>query len=78
MKIEQLACPSCGGSLSGDFWPNKQFACPSCGSTLLITDLATEQTVTCPQCQTPNREEMRYCSNCGASLKVDCILFQSD
>lgn len=77
MKIEQLACPSCGGSLSGDFLPNKQFECPNCGSALLLTDLATDQTVICPQCRTPNREEMRYCSNCGASLKVDCILCHS-
>lgn len=74
MKIERLACPSCGGSLSGNFLPYKKFECPSCGSTLLITDLATDQTVLCPQCQTPNREELRYCSNCGGSLKVDCVL----
>lgn len=77
MKIERLACPSCGGSLSGDFLPNKKFECPSCGSALLITDLATDQTVLCPQCQTPNREDLRYCSNCGGSLKVDCILCHS-
>lgn len=74
MKIERLACPSCGGSLSGDFLPNKKFECPSCGSALLITDLTTEQTVACPQCHTPNREERRYCTNCGGSLKVDCVL----
>ncbi|GAB4432378.1 MAG: hypothetical protein Fur0044_29910 [Anaerolineae bacterium] len=77
MKIERLVCPSCGGSLSGDFLPNKKFECPSCGTALLITDLATDQTVLCPQCQTPNREELRYCSNCGGSLKVDCILCHS-
>ncbi len=77
MKIERLACPSCGGSLSGDFLPNKQFECPSCGSALLITDLATDQTVSCPQCHTPNLEEMHYCSNCGGSLKVDCVLCHS-
>lgn len=77
MKIERLACPSCGGSLSGDFLPQKKFECPSCGSALLITDLATDQTVNCPQCHTPNREEMRYCTNCGVSLKVDCVLCQT-
>lgn len=74
MKIERLACPSCGGSLSGDFLPNKKFECPSCGSALLITDLVTGQTIACPQCHTPNREEMRHCTNCGESLKVDCVL----
>ncbi len=77
MKIERLVCPSCGGSLSGDFLPNMKFECPSCDSALLITDLATDQTVLCPQCQTPNREDLRYCSNCGGSLKVDCILCHS-
>jgi hypothetical protein len=77
MKIERLACPSCGGSLSGDFLSNKQFECPNCGSALLLTDLASDQTVMCPQCRTPNHEETRYCSNCGALLKVDCILCHS-
>src|SRR5262245_27353421 len=74
MKIERLACPSCGGSLSGDFLPNKQFECPSCGSALLLTDLETDETVSCPECRTTNREEMRYCSNCGLSRKMDCVL----
>jgi HEAT repeat protein len=41
---------------------------------LLLTDLETDETVICPECRTPNREEMRYCSNCGVSLKVDCVL----
>lgn len=74
MKIERLACPSCGAALSGDFLPNKQFECPNCGSALLLTDLETDQTVICPQCHAPNHEEMRYCSNCGISLRVDCVL----
>jgi hypothetical protein len=74
MKIERLACPSCGGSLSGDFLPNKRIECPNCGSALLLTDLETDETVICPECRTPNREEMRYCSNCGVSLKMDCVL----
>lgn len=74
MKIERVACPSCGASLSGDFLPNKQFECPHCNSTLLLTDLETDQTIICRQCRAPNREEMRFCSNCGASLRLDCVL----
>lgn len=74
MKIERLACPSCGASLSGDFLPNKQFECFNCGSALLLTDLETDKTVICPHCRAPNREELRYCSNCGGSLKLDCVL----
>lgn len=74
MKIEKLACPSCGAPLSGDFLPNKKFSCVSCGSTLMVTDLVTDQTIVCPQCQTPNHEEKRFCSNCGTSLKAECVL----
>jgi Zn ribbon nucleic-acid-binding protein len=74
MKIEKLACPSCGAPLSGDFLPNKKFACNNCGSTLMLTDLVTDQTIVCSECQTPNHEEMRFCSNCGASLKIECVL----
>jgi hypothetical protein len=43
----------------------------------MLTDLTTDQTVMCPHCRTPNREEMRYCSNCGESLKIDCVLCQT-
>lgn len=74
MKIEKLACPSCGAPLTGDFLPNRQFECGNCGSVLLLTDLATDQTVICPHCRTPNNNERRYCSNCGESLKADCVL----
>ncbi|MEW5959902.1 MAG: HEAT repeat domain-containing protein [Chloroflexota bacterium] len=74
MKIEKLACPSCSAPLSGDFLPNKKFTCNNCGSTLLVTDLVTDQTIVCPQCQTLNHEEMRFCSNCGTSLKKECVL----
>jgi hypothetical protein len=78
MRIEKLACPSCGAPLSGDFLPNQQFECQNCGSTLLLTDLETSHTILCPSCRAPNNEEMRFCSNCGGSLKLDCVLCHTE
>jgi serine/threonine protein kinase len=73
MKIEQLACPDCGTSLSGNFVPNQQFECDHCGSLLVLTDLETEETIVCPKCHTPNHQERRFCSNCGEQIKIDCV-----
>jgi hypothetical protein len=78
MRIEKLACPSCGAPLSGDFQPNQQIACNNCGSSLLLADLETSQTVICPSCRAPNHEEMRYCSNCGVNLKMGCVLCHTE
>jgi serine/threonine-protein kinase len=73
LKIEQLACPDCGTSLSGDFVPNQQFECAHCGTLLVLTDLETEETIVCPKCHTPNHQERRFCSNCGEQIKIDCV-----
>jgi DNA-directed RNA polymerase subunit M/transcription elongation factor TFIIS len=78
MRIEKLACPSCGAPLSGDFLPNQQFECGKCGSVLLLTDLETSHTIICPDCRAPNHEEMRFCSNCGGTLKIDCVLCHTE
>lgn len=78
MRIEKLACPSCGAPLSGDFLPNQQFECGKCGSVLMLTDLETSHTVICPGCRAPNHEDTRFCSNCGGMLKVDCVLCHTE
>jgi len=74
MKVEQLNCPSCGASISGDFSANQQFECNSCGSLLMLTDLATEETILCPKCRTINNCEKRFCSNCGEKLRTRCTM----
>lgn len=78
MRIEKLACPSCGAPLSGDFMPNQQFECGKCGSVLMLTDLETSHTIICPGCRAPNHETMRFCSNCGGTLKSDCVLCHTE
>jgi hypothetical protein len=78
MKIERLACPSCGAPLSGDFAPNQQFRCDCCGSTLMLDDLKTPETVICPACHIPNHQEMRFCSNCGEKLRLHCVMCQTE
>lgn len=74
MKIEQLNCPSCGASITGDFTANQQFECNSCSSMLMLSDLATEETIICPDCRTINAGEKRYCSNCGEKLRIRCMM----
>lgn len=74
MNIEKLACPGCGAPLSGNFSANQQIECPSCGVPLLITHLETDQPIFCPKCRTLNSDEVRFCTQCGEHLKVDCIL----
>lgn len=74
MRIEKLACPACNAPISGDFAPNQQFECQKCGSTLFLADFTASQAVVCPQCRTPNNDTVRFCTNCGQSLRVDCPL----
>lgn len=74
MRIEKLACPSCNAPISGDFAPNQQFECQKCGSSLFLADFEASQVVVCPQCRAPNNDTVRYCTNCGRSLRVDCPL----
>jgi len=78
MKFEQLNCPSCGAAISGDFSANQQFECSSCGSLLMLSDLATEETIFCPHCRTINSSAKRYCSNCGEKLRVKCIMCHAE
>lgn len=74
MKIENLACPSCGAPLPINFSMNQPVECSNCGSSLLATELAIDQTIHCPNCRTINLADRRFCSSCGEPLKVDCIL----
>ncbi len=72
MKIEKLNCPSCGSPLTGDFSPNQRIECHSCGTPLLLTHLDAENPIFCPECNTLNPDEIRFCVNCGSNLKIAC------
>lgn len=74
MKIEKLACPTCGAPISGDFSPNQHIECNSCGVPLLITQLETDSPIFCPACRTLNSDEIHFCISCGERLKVECVL----
>lgn len=78
MKIEKLACPTCGAPLPQSIAPNQKVECSSCGSTLVATDWPADTTVTCSECGTINSDEKRFCANCGASLKIDCVLCHAE
>lgn len=78
MKIEKLNCPSCGAAITGDFHPSQQFECNSCGSLLMMSDLATEETILCPSCRTINQSEKRFCSNCGEKLRQKCVMCHAE
>lgn len=74
MKIEKLACPNCSAPLTGDFAPNQRIECTHCGTPLLLTHLDTHNPIFCPECNTLNTEEVRYCFRCGFQLKAECVL----
>lgn len=74
MKLEKLACPSCGAPITGDFAPNQQIECNSCGVPLMLTQVETESPIFCPGCRTLNSDEVRFCTHCGNRLKTECIL----
>jgi serine/threonine-protein kinase len=73
-RLQQLVCPSCGASLPGNLRPNQPVECASCGSRFMMAAPQMDDTLVCPHCQTVNAIELRYCVNCGQSLKVDCVL----
>jgi hypothetical protein len=74
MKVEKLACPSCGAPLAGDFSPNQQIECNSCGVPLFLAHPDADNPIFCPKCRTLNSDDVYHCVNCGEPLKVECIL----
>jgi hypothetical protein len=78
MKIENLACPTCGAPLPGHFVPDRPTECENCGSLLMMAGMEVSKLVLCPQCQTVNTIDKRYCLSCGGSLKMDCILCHAE
>lgn len=72
--VRQLACPACGAPLPAAPQPNQQVECASCGSKFVVTlPQPADPTIVCAHCQTVNSNELRYCANCGQSLKIDCV-----
>lgn len=74
MKIEKLACPNCNAPLTGNFAPNQRIECSHCGTPLLLTHLDANNPIFCPDCNTLNTDEVRYCFRCGFQLKAECVL----
>jgi hypothetical protein len=72
MKLEKLDCPACGSPLGENVKPNHQFDCPACGSALILTDLAADEQIVCPQCKRINLATEQFCQECGAALKMAC------
>ncbi len=72
MKLEKLNCPACGLPLGENVKPNHQFDCPACGSALILTDLAADEQMVCPQCKRINPASEQFCQECGAALKMAC------
>src|SRR5262245_34112291 len=78
MKIENLACPTCGAPLPRHFAPDHPTECENCGSLLILTGMEVSKLVLCPQCRTANTIDKRFCASCGVSLKMDCILCHAE
>ena len=74
MNLKELTCSNCGAPLTSDVSPSQRIECGNCGSKFIVTDLIGEESVICPNCQQINTEEKRFCSGCGQSLKVGCLL----
>jgi predicted nucleic acid-binding Zn ribbon protein len=72
MKVNELSCPTCGAPAPETLAPNQQYKCSACGSILVLTDLTPSDQVMCPQCKTLNADDRRFCTQCGATLKVYC------
>ena len=72
MKVNELKCPTCGAPAPEALAPNQQYKCSACGSILVLTDLAPGDQIICPQCRTLNADDRRFCTQCGATLKVYC------
>ena len=78
MKIENLACPTCGAPLPSHFAPDRPTECENCGSLLMMTGMEVSKLILCPQCQVVNTIDKRFCISCGISLKMDCILCHAE
>jgi hypothetical protein len=78
MKLEQLNCPNCGAPLPIDTLPNAQIECESCGSTFVAAGVAENDDIICPNCQTINTGDKRYCFKCGGLLKENCVLCHTE
>ena len=74
MKLQDLKCPNCGTPIPGEAVINQIIECAGCGSTLLATDLGLGEVNVCPNCNTVNPEDQRFCSECGRALFLECIL----
>ena len=74
MKLTDLKCPNCGTPVGRDKPINQLIECTGCGSTLLPTDLGLDEVNVCPGCNTLNAQDERFCTNCGHSLYVECVL----
>jgi hypothetical protein len=78
MKLNELTCSNCGAPLPSELSPNLQIECSSCGSIYVATDVVEDNVVICPECRTINAEDKRYCSGCGQSMKLYCILCHTE
>lgn len=74
MKLTDLKCPNCTAPVPGDADLSQLIECTSCGSTLIVTDLGLDEVNVCAGCSTINREDERYCQECGQALHVTCVL----
>ena len=77
MQIEELICPNCKAALPPEAAFARQIECKSCGSTFVRAtpeDSKDDRPVACPECGKVNSADKRYCTSCGQSLKIDCIL----
>lgn len=75
MQLQELACPNCNAVLPADVFSGQQIQCNSCDSTFVVSlPDHNQKPVVCPQCRAVNAAEIRYCTGCGQSLKIDCIL----
>ena len=64
--MDFLQCPNCGSS-SFDHLSAGQLRCTYCG-TVLEPSQVTHAVTVCPECQTENDLEARFCRTCGAAL----------
>jgi uncharacterized membrane protein YvbJ len=71
MQLTGFECPNCGAS---EMVPteDRQLHCVFCGSSF------GEITRICPKCGHYNEDEVRHCSQCGATLIRDCPVCGAD
>lgn len=44
----------------------------------MVSDLATAEALICPNCQTINRSDTRFCCSCGKKLSIYCVMCQAE